>query len=119
MNVHVIASALLSFMEQNGYSQTRLSNETGIPQPTISRALHHPVRITKTHRALCKFAKIPIERNPATESMQEELVGELLDVWDGTREHANLIARLLRSAAGLEAHAADRIGKPRKSIGHH
>lgn len=118
MNVHAIASTLRSFMEQKGYTQTFVSEETGIPQSTICRALKSPVRVTKTHLALCKFAEIPIEHNAATESMKDELVGELLDVWDGTREHADLIARLLRSAAGLEAHAADRIGKPRKSIGH-
>lgn len=118
MNVHVVAKALLTFMEQKGYSQTRLSKETGIPQSTISRALNHPTRFTKTHRALCKFSGIPVERQPASGSLQDELVAELLGVWDGSREHAHSIARLLRAAADLEAHAIDRAGKPRRSHGY-
>ena len=117
MNVHAVAKALLTFMEQKGYSQTRLSEETGILQPTISRALKHPVRITKTHRALCKFAGIALEHDSGSESMRDELVNELLDVWDGSREHAHSIARLLKAAAGLEAHAVDRAAKPRRSHG--
>lgn len=117
MNVHAVVKALLTFMEQKGYNQTRLSDETGIPQPTISRALKRPVRITKTHRALCKFAGIPVQHDQGFESMRDELVNELLDVWDGSREHAHSIARLLKAAAGLEAHAVDRATKPRRSHG--
>lgn len=118
MNVHAVSQALLAFMEEKGYSQTRLAEESGVRQSTISRALRHPTRITKTHIALCKFAGISLQPHKGSESLREELVGELMDVWDGSREHAHSIARLLRAAAGLEAHASERAGKPRRSHGH-
>lgn len=113
MNVQVVVQSLRSYIERNGYSQVRLSRETGIPQSTISRALAKPARVTKTHRALCKLAGISLEANRVETAAEQELVRSVLDVWDGSREHAQTIARLLKAAASLEAYRASRASKSR------
>ena len=115
MNVLQVLEAIHAFMETNSYSQTRLAKETGIPQSTIARALKAPVRVTRTHRALCKFARISLDSGPGEGGARETLVQTVLDVWDGTREHAQSIARLLKAGATLEAYGASRATKPRKT----
>lgn len=104
-------------MDANSYTEMRLSRETGIAQPTINRALKNPARLTNTHRKLCKFASIEIEgsADSGDEETREGLVKAVLDVWDGTREHAQSIARLLKAGATLEAYGASKASKPRKS----
>lgn len=113
MNLQRIVRELKAFLEMNSYSQTRFSHLTGVPQPTISRALSNPVRLSKTHRKLCKFAGIRIE-DQSEGATREVLVQAVLEVWDGTREHAHSIARLLRAGATLEAYGASRAVKSRK-----
>lgn len=44
---------------------------------------------------------------------QEDLVQELLDVWDGSREHAHTLARLLRAAATLQAYGEAQAARAR------
>lgn len=116
MTVQRIVSALRAFMELNAYTQTRLSEDTGIPQSTIARALKNPRRVSKTHHALCKFAKIAPDDQISVGSARDALVQTVLEVWDGSREHAHSIARLLKAGATLEAHGAARAtAKPRKN----
>lgn len=93
-------------MEDAGYSDSSLSRAVGIPQSTLWRALRTPVRTTKTHLKLCKFFGIDLQKDSTNVDARENLMQELLDVWDGSREHAQTLARLLRSAAALQAHAA-------------
>lgn len=114
MTVQNVVRELLAFMATNAYSQTRLSAESGVPQATISRALKSPVRLSKSHRELCKFARISIDEQSFAESPREALVQTVLGVWDGSREHAQSIARLLKAGATLESHAAARVIQPRK-----
>lgn len=118
MKARRLVEELRSFMEANSYSQSDLSRLTGVPQPTISRALRNPIRITRTHRALCKFARIAVEApSPTPRRGQEALIQAVLDVWDGTQEHADSIARLLQAGATLEALGASRVLKNRKHHG--
>lgn len=112
MNVQQVVQSICSFMERSSYSQARISQDTGIPQATISRALKAPVRISRTHRALCKFAGIDIQAARPRGDARESLVQTVLEVWDGTDEHAQLLARLLKAAATLEAYGASRVARP-------
>lgn len=96
-------------------TQMDLARITGIPQPTLSRALANPVRISGTHRKICKFANISLEGTAATVRTQQALVQAVLSVWDGTPEHAQSIARLLSAGAKLEAHATARAVHSKKT----
>lgn len=91
-------------MRDHGYSEAGFARAAGLPQPTVHRALCRPVRLSKTHRRLCKFAGIDLNSATGSAETREDLVQELLDVWDGTREHAQTLVRLLRAAAMLQAY---------------
>jgi hypothetical protein len=113
MNLHRIVRQIRSFMQANGYSESSLSRAVGIPQPTIHRALKNPLRFTKTHKALCKFADIDSSTGSGHQEAREELIQELLDIWDGSREHAGSLARLLRAAATLQTYGVNRTSRAR------
>lgn len=102
-------------MRENAYSQSRLARETGVPQSTISRALRSPVRLSRTHRQLCKFAGIDLHPVTQRSTGRESLVQAVLDVWDGTDEHARSIVKLIQAAATLEAHGAARAVRPTRT----
>lgn len=113
MNVHSVIRQVRAKMRDHGYSESALSRLTGIPQPTINRALKRPVRLSRTHVALCKFLRIEVSVASANPDIREELVQELMEVWDGSREHAHSLVRLLRVAATLQAHGATQASRNR------
>lgn len=113
MNMHNVVRQIRAFMHDQGYTESSLSRMTFIPQSTIHRALKNPIRLTKTHRALCKFAGIDLSTETGHQGTREELIQELLDIWDGSREHAQSLAKLLRAAATLQAYGINRTGRTR------
>ena len=113
MNVQSVVRQIRAFMRDQKHSESSLSKATNIPQSTIHRALKNPVRLTKTHRNLCKFSDIDITEVPRTTETQDELIQEVLDIWDGSRKHAHSLARLLRAAATLQAYGATQSGRTR------
>lgn len=113
MNVQAMAKQIRARMRDAGYSESALSRKIGIPQSTIYRSIRAPARMTKTHRALCKFFGIELDAAQGNPDIREELVQELLEIWDGSREHAHSLARLLRSAAALQTHAATHASRAR------
>lgn len=118
MNVNIVVTQLRKFMHENSYSESRLSREAGVPQPTLHRALRNPQRLTKTHIRLCKFAGIALGQDESAKPRHSELVKAVMEVWDGTDEHAQSIVRLLRAGATLEAYGARRASKTKNSNGH-
>jgi hypothetical protein len=118
MNVNTVVTRLREFMHENSYSESHLSRLSGVPQPTLHRALRNPLRLTKTHIRLCKFAGIALGPDKSAKIRHDELVKAVMEVWDGTDEHAQSIVRLLRAGAALEACGARRATKTRNSNGH-
>lgn len=113
MNVQRVVRQIRAFMRDKGYSESALAREAGLSQPTVHRALARPARLTKTHRHLCKTAGIDLSSIAGSPETQEDLVQELLDVWDGSREHAHTLARLLRAAATLQAYGEAQAARAR------
>lgn len=113
MNVREVVKEIRAYMATNSLSESGLAKSVGLSQPTVHRALKNPVRLTKTHRAICKFASIDLTAKLASPEIRDELVQELLSVWDGSREHAHSLARLLRAAATLQAHSAAHVPRAR------
>ena len=118
MNVNAVVTQLREFMHKNSYSESRLSKEAGVPQPTLHRALRNPQRLTKTHIRLCKFAGIALDPDESVKPRHDELLKAVMEVWDGTDEHAQSIVRLLRVGAMLEAYGARRASKTKNFNGH-
>ncbi|HYP82700.1 MAG TPA: hypothetical protein VES41_05040 [Variovorax sp.] len=113
-----VVTQLREFMHENSYSESRLSKIAGVPQSTLHRALRNPRRLTKTHVLLCKFAGIALNQEESGTLRHDELVKTVMEVWDGTDEHARSIVRLLRAGATLEAYGARRASKTKNSNGH-
>ncbi|UCU94928.1 helix-turn-helix domain-containing protein [Hydrogenophaga taeniospiralis] len=118
MNVSAVVTQLRKFMHENSYSESRLSREAGVAQSTLHRALRNPQRLTKTHIRLCKFAGIALSQDESAKPRHDELMKAVMEVWDGTDEHALSIVRLLRAGATLEAYGARRASKTKNSNGH-
>lgn len=118
MNVAAVVTQLREFMHENSYSESRLSREVGVPQPTLHRALRNPQRLTKTHIQLCKFAGIALSPNDSAMPRHDALLKAVMEFWDGTDEHAQSIVRLLKAGAALEAYGAQRASRTTNSNGH-
>lgn len=97
MIVNVVLQQIENSMAAKNLSQIALSRMTGIPQSTLSRALSHPIRVTKTHRKICKYLGI-VMTHDENRSGAEALRKAVLDAWDGTDRHAQALAGLLRAA---------------------
>lgn len=102
MIVNDVLHQIESAMTERDLNQLALSRMTGVPQSTLSRALSQPVKITKTHRKICKYLGIPIPQDENS-SGAESLRKAVLDAWDGTDRHAQALAGLLRAAAQISA----------------
>lgn len=113
MNVQVLVRRIRATMQEQSTSEAALAKLAGVAQSTVNRALRSPVRLTKTHRTICKILGIELLVPVGDPETQEELVQELLDVWDGSREHAHSLARLLRAAATLSGHGASQLSRSR------
>jgi hypothetical protein len=102
MLVNDVVKKIEKCMAAEKLSQIELARITGIPQSTLSRALSHPVRVTRTHRTICKTLGISIVHDEGS-SGAETLRKAVLDAWDGTDRHAQALAALLRAAAHISA----------------
>lgn len=107
MIVSDVLRRIESAMVANDLNQLALSKAVGIPQSTLSRALSQPVKVTKTHRKICKYFGIPIPQDE-NGSGAESLRKAVLDAWDGTDRHAQALAGLLRAAAHISAVASSK-----------
>jgi DNA-binding Xre family transcriptional regulator len=102
MLVNVVLQKIENSMAARDLNQSALSEATGIPQSTLSRALSQPVRVTKTHRKICKYLGILIPPDENSSGAQA-LHKAVQDAWDGTDRHALALAGLLRAAAHVFA----------------
>lgn len=101
MTVNVVVRQIENYMAEHGLTQMELSRLTGIPQPTLSRALRTPRRITNTHRRLCRYANISLKEGAPSPMASERLRQTISEVWDGTDRHADALIRLLRAASAI------------------
>lgn len=112
MSVSRILDAIRATMQTRGFTEARLAREVGVPQSTLNRSLSNPKRVTPTHRKICNFLGILHTGDVKDGGARDALVQTLMDIWDGSPEHAAVITKLLKAGSLLEAHgAATRRGK--------
>jgi predicted XRE-type DNA-binding protein len=102
MNVNVVLQKIRQAMAEKNLKQIDISRGAGIPQPTLSRAFSQAVKVTTTHRKICKYLGISITENMDGAGAQA-LHQAVLDAWDGTERHALALANLVRAAARASA----------------
>lgn len=100
MTVNVVLQKIHQAMASRGLRQIDLSIGAGIPQATLSRSLNAPVRVTRTHREICKFLRIEIDATPNLDA-RSQLVQAVTDTWDGTEAHAKALLSLLQAASKI------------------
>lgn len=100
-----IVNDVRAFVASHKCAQRVLAKKAKCNQGTISRALaNEPKRLSRTLKRLCKYANIPIDENdmPARQrELPSNLVHAIQGVWNGEQEHADALARVLRSVGAL------------------
>lgn len=98
-----LALALAPQFKSAGLTQAEIANAIGASQSQVSRVLSgHIKRRTKLLEKLCIYAKkqMPHTDGPDVRT-NSELMSALTEVWDGTEDHAQALAQVIRSLAQL------------------
>ena len=84
-------------------TQIELSSVLGVSQSQISRVLSgHTSGRSKLLHKICVYAEYQPELpSPSRITTNESLISAIADVWDGTPEHADAIAVVIRSLKAL------------------
>ena len=84
-------------------TQSEVATQAGVDQATVSRILARcPRRNGKAFYRLCNYALMPSSRKKRFDPRDNgEMMEALRDVWDGTDDHAEAIAGLIRAAGYL------------------
>jgi hypothetical protein len=96
-------------LEVHKISQEALAKAAGINQATVSRIMARcPRRAGGAFTKLCRYADKVCERESRPDpSLCSELMNALRDVWNGSDEHAEALAAIIR-AAGYVTHVGAR-----------
>lgn len=99
-------SALLLVLKRailNGsVTQSSVAIATGVDQSQISRVLAGQVkRESPNVLALCKYARNLHKTRKVDPRQSDPLINALREVWDGSPEHAEALAGVIRSLARL------------------
>lgn len=96
-------------LDKSGLTQPQIAIEAGVSQPAVSRLMARcPIRNGGAFRKLCKYAKSQraYGQTPLPLPVEDAaLVSAIREVWNGTPEHAQALAAMIR-AAGAAARIA-------------
>ena len=100
MSIRRLQIEILDSFSKIGVENTvNISKYCKINQSTVHRNLYgKPKRVTKTLKILCKYAKVELSVRRSDPRDNELLMKVLGDVWDGTDDHAKVLARLITVA---------------------
>lgn len=86
-------------LKSDDVTQEEVAKALGVSQSQISRVLAgHIKRPTRLFLDLCIYAEGRLKKLPRSRiCANDELMGALMEVWDGTPQHARLLATVIRS----------------------
>lgn len=95
------ASLARARMKELGLTQQDVADALGIEQSKISRLLAGKFkRQSPSFERLCRHLKIGVSSNISS-GLDQELHLAISEVWDGTKEHASALAKVIRTIGQL------------------
>lgn len=92
-----LSDAVLSILREEQISQRELAERAGVAQATVSRALSaEPVRPGRARTRLVAYL-----RRQGRLAGADPIFDAVIEIWDGSEEHAAALARLLLASADL------------------
>lgn len=99
---------LLTVLRKDTRSDVQIARDSGVSQPTIWRLRNKPTgrrRASDQFNKLCRFYGLNELPKPSPSvSLETELKGAIMALWDGSDEHARALIKVLRSLKALDAH---------------
>lgn len=97
-------------LRRSGITQITLAEELGVSQSQVSRVLSgKSSKRSKLLARICNYAfKPPPPAAAEAVKQNEELIKALAETWDGTQEHAQALATVIRSLGALSGPAQRR-----------
>lgn len=96
------ADILRKFMERAQLSQLQLSEQIGVSQSTISRALSgSPERRGKARDKLFNYVRAEMARDQHDAPGMKAVIRAFESIWDGSEVHASAVARVIDAMDGL------------------
>jgi len=99
---------LLTVIRNDTRSDGQISRASGVSQPTVWRLRNNPkgrLRASEQFNKLCRFYGLTELTKPSPPgSLETELKGAIMALWDGSDEHARALIKVLRSLKALDVH---------------
>lgn len=98
--VHRRVAIARARMKDLGITQQEVADALGIEQSKVSRLLSAKFKKpSPSFELLCKYLKVDAPLDSGR--LDQELYQAMVEVWDGTREHADALAAVIRTLGPL------------------
>jgi transcriptional regulator with XRE-family HTH domain len=113
-----LRQSLKQKMKERGWTQSSLSERSGISQPQISRMLSGETkRISKAVKTLCRYASLPIPEPLLTRDQEGIIQQEVQNLLIGSPQKIDAIIALLRAASDLATKPGAPSRRRKESVG--
>lgn len=96
---------LATALRQDERSDAEISRASGVSQPTVWRLRNQNsgrIRASGQFNKLCAFYQInELDKPLGGGSLEGELKGAIMNIWDGSDAHARALIKVIRSLKGL------------------
>jgi transcriptional regulator with XRE-family HTH domain len=94
-----LQDAITDLLKREGISQKMLAERAQVSQATVSRALkREPLRRRTAYARLCRYMRYDA---PSTQVSEDPVRDAVRDTWDGSKEHAAALAKLVLASREL------------------
>jgi len=100
---------LLEALNRDSRSDAEIARNSGVSQPTVwrlRRGVGARLRSSRQFNKLCEFYGVnELTTSASPVSLEGELKGAIMAVWDGSDNHARALIKVIHSLKGLGNHS--------------